>query len=342
MYKRLWCVPCLFAFLLVPLGANTAKALELKVMTRNLYVGTDLEKPLSLSRSELPIAVAEAWATFQKTNYVVRMAAIAEEICSASPHLVGLQEVMLLRSQSPGDSLNLLAPTPAENVEADFLQTLLDDLAAKCEPLDYHVVAAVQDVDVEMPMANPYSESGYDDLRLTDRDVILARGDVGTENAAGGTYAAALHYKTATIPRGWVAVDAEINGATVRFASTHLESVPTVRHAQGVELIRILARESRPLILLGDFNTAAPGNLTYQFFLGAGYTDWPGPDRGDTCCQAGDLNNPESQLDERIDIVFTRNIAPTVGESILIGVTPAAQQPYWPSDHAGVVTEFAP
>jgi endonuclease/exonuclease/phosphatase family metal-dependent hydrolase len=343
MFRRLWYLLCLFAFLLVPLGANTAKALELTVMTRNLYVGTDLEKPLSLSSSELPIAVAEAWATFQLTKYGERMAAIAEEICSASPHLVGLQEVMLLRSQSPGDSLDLLASTPAEHLEADFLETLLADLDAECEHLRYHVVATVQDVDVEMPMVNPYSASGYDDLRLTDHEVILARGDVGTSNAAGGTYAAALHYKTATIPRGWVAVDAEIDGATVRFASTHLESVPTVRHAQGVELIRILARESRPLILLGDFNTAAPGNLTYQFFLGAGYTDWPGPDPGYTCCQRGDLNDPVSRLDERIDIVFTRNIAPT-GESILIGVTPAAQQPFWPSDHAGVVTslEFAP
>jgi hypothetical protein len=343
MYKRLWYGFCLFASLLVPLGANTAKALELTVMTRNLYVGADLEKPLSLSSSELPIAVAEAWATFQKTNYVVRMGAIAEEICSVSPHLVGLQEVMLLRSQSPGDSLSLDASKPADHLEADFLETLLADLDAECEPLRYRVVATVQDVDVEMPMANPYSESGYDDLRLTDHEVILARGDVGTSNVDFGTYAAALHYKTATIPRGWVAVDAEINGVTVRFASTHLESVSTVRHAQGVELIRILARESRPLILLGDFNTAAPGNLTYQFFLGAGYTDW-GPDPGDTCCQAGDLTNEVSQLSERIDIVFTRNIAPTTVESILIGVTPAAQQPFWPSDHAGVVTslEFAP
>jgi endonuclease/exonuclease/phosphatase family metal-dependent hydrolase len=101
--------------------------------------------------------------------------------------------------------------------------------------------------------------------------VILARGDVVTRNAAGGTYAAALHYKTATIPRGWVAVDAEIKDATatatatVRFASTHLESVSTVRHAQGVELIRILAQESRPLILLGDFNTKAPGDLPTSF-----------------------------------------------------------------------------
>jgi endonuclease/exonuclease/phosphatase family metal-dependent hydrolase len=334
MYKRLWYGFCLFASLLVPLGANTAKALELTVMTRNLYVGADLEKPLSLSSSELPIAVAEAWATFQNTNYVVRMAAIAEEICSVSPHLVGLQEVMLLR-----------ASTPAGDLKADFLETLLRDLALLYESNEcehrYREVAKVQNVDVEMPMA---TASGYDDLRITDHEVILARGDVGTSNVDFGTYAAALHYKTATIPRGWVAVDAEINGATVRFASTHLESVSTVRHAQGVELIRILARESRPLILLGDFNTAAPGNLTYQFFLGAGYTDW-GPDPGDTCCQAGDLTNEVSQLSERIDIVFTRNIAPTTVESILIGdTTQAVQQPFWPSDHAGVVTslEFAP
>jgi endonuclease/exonuclease/phosphatase (EEP) superfamily protein YafD len=123
--------------------------------------------------------------------------------------------------------------------------------------------------------------------------------------------------------------------------------VSTVRHAQGVELIRILARESRPLILLGDFNTAAPGNLTYQFFLGAGYTDWPGPDPGYTCCQAGDLTNDVSLLDERIDIVFTRNIALGEGDSILIGDMPAELNSsgiFWPSDHAGVVTslEFTP
>jgi hypothetical protein len=342
MYKRFWYAICLFAFLLVSLGYNTAKALELTVMTRNLYVGTDIDKPLSTLPGELPIAVAQAWTSFQSTNYVERMAAIAEEICWERPHLVGLQEVTLLRSQSPGDSMNLLASTPAENVEADFLQTLLTDLDA-CEP-GYHVVSEVQDFDVEMPMANPLSASGYDDLRLTDHDVILARDDVDTTNAAGGTYAAALHYKSATITRGWVAVDASINGATVRFASTHLESVPTVRHAQGVQLIGILAPESRPLILLGDFNTAAPGNLTYKFFLGAGYIDlWAGPGPGYTCCQAGDLTNPVSQLYERIDIVFTRNIALTAAQSNLIGDnTPGdlTVSGLWPSDHAGVVTSL--
>ena len=67
-----------------------------------------------------------------------------------------------------------------------------------------------------------------------------------------------------------------------------------------------------------------------------------GPGPGYTCCQAGDLTNPVSQLYERIDIVFTRNIALVTGQSILIGDTPAERTPsgLWPSDHAGVVTRL--
>ena len=69
-----------------------------------------------------------------------------------------------------------------------------------------------------------------------------------------------------------------------------------------------------------------------------------GPGPGFTCCQAGDLTNPVSQLYERIDMVFTRNIALAAGRSILIGDTPAERTPsgLWPSDHAGVVTRLEP
>jgi endonuclease/exonuclease/phosphatase family metal-dependent hydrolase len=209
--------------------------------------------------------------------------------------------------------------------------------------LDYRVAAEVENFDIEVPKAN--EDGSYDDLRLTDFDVILARDDVITTNAASGTYAAALHFRGISLPRGWVAVDATINATTVRFASTHLESAPTVRHAQGVELIRILALENHPLILVGDFNTAAPDNLTYQSFLGAGYIDlWGGDGPGFTCCQAGNLSNQSSQLYERIDIVFTRNIAGVLPESKLIGDTPTeiTESVFWPSDHAGVIATFQP
>lgn len=333
--SRRKCKPVLLASLLFPLLAMSAQAETFTVMTRNLYVGTDVDAVLSASRSELPIAVAQAWATFQSTNYVARMAAIAEEIRQINPHLVGLQEVTLLRSQSPGDSMNLRASTPAETEEADFLATLLAELAVL--GLDYRVVAAVQNVDIEVPKAN--ADGSYDDLRLTDFDVILARGDVGTVNATEGTYAAALHFQTATITRGWVAVDATVKGATVRFVSTHLEDVDTVRYAQSVELIRTLARERGPLILVGDFNSKSSDDLAHRAFLATGYTDrWAGPGPGYTCCQAADLTNSTSQLYERDDIIFTRNIVGAAGESTLIGDTPDQFTPglFWPSDHAGV------
>jgi endonuclease/exonuclease/phosphatase family metal-dependent hydrolase len=324
------------------LGATEALADDpVTVMTRNLYVGADLDAVLSSSRNQLPIAVAQAWQTFQETSYAERMAAIADEIAFAQPHLVGLQEVTLIRSQSPGDSMDRLGSTPAETPEADFLETLLDELEER--KLCYNVAAVVQNFDIEVPKAN--EDGTYDDLRLTDFDVILARDDVITTNAAGGTYAAALHFQGISLPRGWVAVDATINGTTVGFVSTHLESAPTVRHAQGVELIRILALENRPLILVGDFNTAAPGNLTYQSFLGAGYIDlWAAPSPGFTCCQAADLSNQISQLYERIDIIFVRNMAGQLGQSTLIGDTPIeiTESVFWPSDHAGVIATIQP
>ena len=273
------------------LGANAAFAgNSIRVMTRNLYVGTDLDAVLSASRSELPIAVAHAYATFLSTNYAARMAAIADEIASIEPHLVGLQEVTLLRRQSPGDSLNLPpASTPAETVEADFLATLLYELN-NIRGLGYRVVAQVQNFDVEIPMAT--GPDSYTDLRLTDRDVILARWDVDTVSDAFGTYAAALHFQTATITRGWVAVDARINGTTVHFFSTHLEDTDAgLRYAQSLELIRILARKG-PTILVGDFNNETSDDLAYRALLAAGYTDhWPGPDPGYTCCQAADLKS---------------------------------------------------
>jgi endonuclease/exonuclease/phosphatase family metal-dependent hydrolase len=324
------------------LGATRALAeVQVTVMTRNLYAGADLDAVLSAPRNQLPVAVAQAWQTFQETSYAERMAAIADEIALTSPHLVGLQEVTLIRSQSPGDSMDRLGSTPAENLEADFLKTLLKELEVR--GLDYRVAAEVENFDIEVPKAN--EDGSYDDLRLTDFDVILARDDVITTNAASGTYAAALHFQGISLPRGWVAVDATINPTTVRFASTHLESAPTVRHAQGVELIRILALENRPLILVGDFNTAAPDNLTYQSFLRSGYIDlWAGDGPGFTCCQAGDLSNQISQLYERIDIVFTRNIAGVLGESTLIGDMPTeiTESVFWPSDHAGVIATFQP
>ena len=58
------------------------------------------------------------------------MAALAEEIADTRPHLVGLQEVTVLRLQHPSDFV-LGGMEPATDVIADFEATLLSELVAR-------------------------------------------------------------------------------------------------------------------------------------------------------------------------------------------------------------------
>ena len=229
----------------------------------------------------------------------------------------------------------------------DFLKVL--QTALQAEGLSYAVAGQVENFDVEMPMAT--SPTDFVDVRLTDYDVILARSDVAPANAMSATYQAKLPIVPfgIEVPRGYVAVDATVDGATYRVVNTHLESfTPQVRLAQARELVASLSAESRPVVLLGDFNTQAVDGAAYQLLIGAGYSDvWQADSEGDgyTCCQAPDLGNVQSTLHERIDQVFIKGVALRQGASIrtaTVGAAPADRTPsgLWPSDHAGVVAHL--
>src|SRR5215204_1633656 len=99
---------------------------DLKVMTRNLYPGTDFDEIFAAGTPEELVAeVAEAYGEMEAGLPAERIAGIADEIQAASPDLVGVQEAALWRIGAPFD------PSPAENVTYDFLQLLLDELAAR-------------------------------------------------------------------------------------------------------------------------------------------------------------------------------------------------------------------
>ena len=51
----------------------------------------------------MPIAVAEIFQTMQYTNFAELAEAIADEIKTAKPDVIGLQEVETYFLQSPGD-----------------------------------------------------------------------------------------------------------------------------------------------------------------------------------------------------------------------------------------------
>lgn len=334
---------------------------SIRVMTRNVYVGDDIESVLTAPDPNLiPFLVAQSFADVQATNFFERAEALADEIQADRPHLIGLQEVSLFRVQSPGDFL-VGNPQSAETVVLDYLQILLDALSAR--GLSYAVAAVSTNFDFEVPMV---TAGGLDDIRLTDFDVVLARSDVPINDAGNQNFTVNLPINLGgvaiLIRRGWAWADVTVEGRDYRFVTTHLEpatpppgdvvpQLEQIQLAQLGDLLGFVGGTSDAVILVGDFNSAADGSTTasYAQLLEAGFVDsWTvGRPRGDgfTANQDPDLLNADSQLFQRIDFVFYRDEFTAERGKIrgavqakVVGADPADKTPsgLWPSDHAGV------
>ena len=122
----------------------------ISVMTWNIYVGTDVDKILAAQNpQEVPVLAAEAFQLLLATNFAERAEAIAKQIAQYQPHVIGLQEISLLRRQSPGDAV-AGGTTPAEEVLFDYLEILL--AAIQGQGQNYKVAGMVQNTDAEIPM----------------------------------------------------------------------------------------------------------------------------------------------------------------------------------------------
>lgn len=115
---------------------------------------------------------------------------------------------------------------------------------------------------------------------------------------------------------------------------------------------------SKTVIVVGDINSGPkdticsallptlPGKPTlpaltpYQIFTSHGFTDtWAlrsHPDVGFTCCQDPDLSNKQSELTERIDMIFSLHRPSQVRDMNLLGNTGPSSDGLWPSDHAAL------
>ena len=344
---------------------------EIRVMTRNQYLGADLAPVISATTADgFLVAATAALEQIAANDFPERAKALAEEIADKRPHLVGLQEVFNF-------TLNGSNGSPPFR---DHLADLLDALAA--QGVEYYVAAMVQDVNLVVPIP------GVGFVGITDRDVILARGDVPTSavpvalvgcraSVDGCNYQLVASVDspvgTIVIERGFVVVDALIDADVYRFANTHLEVrdlVPTnplsplIQAAQAFELVSILGAfpntANAPIIIVGDINSSPEDPIAvvdqftivppYTQLLGGSYTDaWTfRPDKrpGYTCCELSDLSNGRPMLTERIDVIFSSD-APVKAKAKLVGDKPSDRTKpsrLWPSDHAGVFADldFAP
>jgi endonuclease/exonuclease/phosphatase family metal-dependent hydrolase len=336
---------------------DNGRGREVTVMTQNLYLGSSLGPALEAKTPEAFVeAVARIYATVQYTNFPQRAEAIADEIEEKSPDLIGLQEV----SNWTTGGVN---PPPGY----DFLAILENDLEAR--GLHYSTAAIAHNAKIGPA---PLALAGQGcvqpgpvitcSVQLEDRDVILVNDDtpgLTWSNPQSGRYATQQAIDSPVGPlsfdRGWASIEARLKQQPFRFVTTHLETEesPLVQQAQADEFLAAPGKGGT-IIATGDFNSASDGSTTTSYAQltapGKFRDSWNekllGP--GNSCCQEsntpplapGALNNPVSTLRTRIDLILSRGAARSDGdEAELVGDTPfQATPPFWPSDHAGVVS----
>lgn len=341
------------ATLVVPFAASSAEAgagaaappgKPITVMTRNLYLGADIMKPLEAVGTatgadavlKLGHAAHDLAQVVAATNFNVRGRLLAREIAAQKPDLVGLQEAALWRSGAlempagfPDASPNFLKPD-ATDVDYDFLAILLSDLAA--DGVRYEAVSTQVESDVEAPSFVGYDFAHGRDVRLTMRDVIIKRvtSDVKVIRSGSGQYDASLVVHAGGLPfrfvRGYNWVDVRSGSGDLRFVNTHLEAFSSdLALAQANELLDGPAGDkSRTTVIVCDCNsdplnhTVKPGEAAehsapYDFITGpGGFTDmwltWAPADQGWTSGLKSEyVDDPDaSGFNHRIDMVFVR------------------------------------
>jgi endonuclease/exonuclease/phosphatase family metal-dependent hydrolase len=330
-------------FLALGVGCGGGRGAEpvVTVMTQNLYYGTEFDGAIAAlatgDEEGFVLAVTEAWARVQATDFPTRAAAIAAEIEAVEPALIGLQEAALWRVQVPSDPT-----TAATEVVYDFVGILLDALAAR--GLDYEVAATFTGLDVEFPFLD--ETFSLSDVRLTDREIVLARrgGALSWSNPQAGAFAVNLPLPGGVeVRRGWAAVDADLAGRTFRFVSTHLEADdPGVRAAQADEIAQVVAGSPLPPVLVGDFNYDVagfdPDAAAFLERLAEAGLELGAPVAGGTvtCCADEWLSDPTAAFTERLDLIFHAAGFQVLSEDVLGNAPTDMRGGLWPSDHAAV------
>ena len=239
------------------------------VMSRDIYLGADVGIAMNLL-PDFKAAAQFMWEQVELTDFNQRSKVLANEIATANPDVVGIQEATKWMCQKSVFSSRVTV--------YDFTQMLLvelDQLGYKYEiasagdnqainpgfsipPIPH--LTMVTDTDV-FP-----SVFGTDTVAcgFEIADVLLVKSDLSAQVKAVGT----TEYESAytiiptlmTVYRGFSWADISFKGTDIRFVTTHLESlwdegkVPLAK-IQADQLVQDLANSEIPVIVMGDFNS---------------------------------------------------------------------------------------
>ena len=340
---------------------------QVKAMTRNLYLGADLTPAILAPNAPALFAAAGViWEEVENNDFPTRSKGLANEILTEKPDLVGLQEVALWR-EGPVNMEVLTKGPSATTVKYDYLTELMNELNAGGQ--NYEVVYVQGEFDFEVPADTEGDPNPDLNGRLTMRDVIIKRSNAGVEttNAKGANFGTLFKVKLLggtgpelPVLRGWTSTEATVRGSRpFRFVNTHLEAFhPQFRAGQAWELVQPpTATEpltgpvtgDLPVILVGDLNSdddtvlgpSASDRWAYNILIQAGLAERSTDEPMSCCINSSELGvgdgGSEADFDHHIDHIMTSHPTKvTLLDSVVTGIPP--ENGFWNSDHAGVTS----
>jgi endonuclease/exonuclease/phosphatase family metal-dependent hydrolase len=364
-----------------PGRSGNPPAKPVTVMTRNLYLGADINRPVTAalaaqaaggSPQQILVALANAThvtrAIVDDTDFTVRAGLLADEIAATEPDLIGLQEVAWWRHGVL--ELGKVGVANATETDYDFLQILLDALAAR--GVAYEAVSTAPRADVEAPSftGSPFTgtmSGDAVDVRLTMRDVVLMHVEDGLsvldEDQAvyDVNLVVPLLGNTISFDRGYQWVDVRAGAQRFRFVNSHFEAFSSdIAYAQAAQLLGEATAADTTTVFVCDCNSdplnssikpqdKRPHKAAYELITGAGgFTDewlrWAPAAQGWTSGLSETVDDATGDdFDHRIDMVFARTAsgqALAVDRGQVTGTDVSSKDPatgLWPSDHGGVV-----
>jgi len=262
-------VALLVALSLFPVAPAQAADTQVTVMTRNLYLGSDVGVAMDLIPN-LSAAAQFMWDQVKATDFNKRAPKLAAEVIAQKPDVIGLQEATIWfckknafskRTEVFNFTKQFLAATKAQGTEyvlaqKDGITALNTGYSIAAVPF----VTIVNDPETFQPLfGQDKAACGFEIA-----DALAVRADLASKILKVGNTEYEQTYTIVptimTIYRGYTWADIQIGNTPVRFVTTHLESlwdenkIPNAA-IQAQQLIADLKNTDMPVVIMGDFNS---------------------------------------------------------------------------------------
>lgn len=258
-------ISALIAAIITPIPAQAAEP-TFTVMSRNIYLGADVGVALELI-PDMPAAAQFMWDQVNKNDFSKRSIALATEIQTYKPDVIGLQEATIWYCKKNAWS---------KKVEVfNFTDQLLEALggsyvlASKDGKTAFNPGYSINPIPFLTMVKDP---TRFQKLFGQDKaacgfqigDALAIKKELSAQviNVGNTEYEASYSIVPTlmTIYRGYTWADIAIENIPVRFISTHLESiwdenkVPNAAK-QAAQLVEDVRDTNMPLVVIGDFNS---------------------------------------------------------------------------------------